>query len=50
MPNYRLVYFDGTGRGETTRMIFDYAGVPYEDKRVSFDDWKSMKESRSHNA
>lgn len=44
MPTYKLIYFQGRGRGEITRFIFKQAGIDFEDVRVSFgDDWKELK-------
>ena len=36
MPNIKLTYFNGRGRGETARLILAYGGMDYEDRRVSF--------------
>ena len=36
MPNIKLTYFNGRGRGETARLILAYGGMHYEDRRVSF--------------
>ena len=33
MANYRLYYFDVRGRGELIRLIFAYAGEPFDDFR-----------------
>ena len=33
MPDYRLYYFDVRGRGELIRLIFAYAGEPFDDFR-----------------
>ena len=43
MSSYKLVYFEGKGRGEVTRLIFAQAGVEYEDKRVSKEEWAQLK-------
>ena len=44
MSRYRLVYFDSPGRGEITRMLFTLVGsADFEDKRVSRDQWESLK-------
>ena len=44
MPNYKLVYFNGRGRGEVTRFLFLQAGVEFEDYRVAGEEeWKEMK-------
>ena len=45
MPTYKLTYFDMPGRAETTRMVFVIAGVPFEDKRISQEEWKTLKPS-----
>ncbi|XP_072038014.1 S-crystallin SL11-like [Amphiura filiformis] len=45
MPSYKLIYFNGRGRGENARMMFAAAGVPYEDNRIEFKDWPQMKAS-----
>ena len=34
MPNYNLVYFNGRGRGELTRLIFAAANIPFTDSRI----------------
>lgn len=34
---YKLIYFNARGLGETIRFIFAYAGVDYEDERIKFD-------------
>ena len=47
MPEYKLYYFEITGRGETARMMFHYANVPFEDIRIKFDEWGEMKPSKS---
>jgi len=44
MPNtYKLTYFNMTGRGETIRLIFAAAGVPFEDVRIDNAAWESIK-------
>ncbi|CAF1152466.1 unnamed protein product, partial [Brachionus calyciflorus] len=40
MSSYKLTYFNGRGRGETTRLIFALAAVQFEDIRINLpDDW-----------
>ena len=43
MSSYKLVYFVGKGHGEVARLIFAQAGVAYEDKRVSKEEWAQLK-------
>jgi len=40
-PKYILYYFDGPGAGEPTRLMFNEAGVPFEDCRFSRDEWNA---------
>ena len=41
MAKYELMYFNGRGRAELTRVAFAIAGVEYEDTRVT--DWPALK-------
>jgi len=34
---YKLIYFNARGRGELIRLIFNVAGVPFEDARYNLD-------------
>lgn len=43
MPTYKLYYFNMKGSAELTRWIFAQAGVPYEDIRVTKEQWVEMK-------
>ncbi|KAI1711872.1 putative glutathione S-transferase 8 [Ditylenchus destructor] len=45
LAKYRLRYFDIRGLGEPIRMIFHYAQVPFEDVRISQDEWSDLKSS-----
>ena len=40
-----LVYFNGTGRAEVTRRMFVLAGVKFEDKRYTSEEWGQLKYS-----
>ena len=42
MSSYKVVYFNGRGRAELTRLLFVAAGQQFEDVRVS--DWPNGKE------
>uniref|UniRef100_A0AC35TH04 Glutathione transferase n=1 Tax=Rhabditophanes sp. KR3021 TaxID=114890 RepID=A0AC35TH04_9BILA len=42
-----LTYFDGQGRAEVSRIILNYGGQEFEDKRVTFDKgWTDIKEQQ----
>jgi glutathione S-transferase len=40
MPSYKIVYFDGRGRAELSRLILAASGTPFEDVRVK--DWPNV--------
>lgn len=42
---YTLTYFNGRGRAELARLLFAEAGVAYEDKRLTGEQWGSLKAS-----
>ncbi len=37
MSSYKIVYFDGRGRAEISRLILNVSGTSFEDVRVT--DW-----------
>ena len=44
MTKYTLIYYNGRGRAEITRLIFAQAGVEYEDRRVEYEtEWAELK-------
>lgn len=45
-PKIKLVYFNMEGRAELTRLILAQAGVEFEDKRVTREEWMAMKPSK----
>ncbi|KAE9550311.1 hypothetical protein FO519_006471 [Halicephalobus sp. NKZ332] len=42
-PEFKLTFFDARGNAEMSRMILAFSGIPFEDRRVSFDEFKQMK-------
>ncbi|GMT12666.1 hypothetical protein PFISCL1PPCAC_5834, partial [Pristionchus fissidentatus] len=45
MPTYKLSYFPGRGLGEVSRQMLHLSGTPFEDNRITMDDWPKHKES-----
>lgn len=43
-PAYKLIYGDYRGVAETSRFLFKYGGIEFEDARVQFEDWPQWKE------
>lgn len=43
MPSYRLTYFDIKGLAEPIRLAFTIGQVPFEDIRVTKDEWAAKK-------
>ncbi|KAK0395159.1 hypothetical protein QR680_001146 [Steinernema hermaphroditum] len=43
MSSYKLLYFDMRGMGEVIRLLFALADVPYEDQRLSREEWELLK-------
>ena len=43
MTKYTLIYFNARGRAEVTRLIFAQAGVEYEDRRLTSEQWAELK-------
>jgi glutathione S-transferase len=46
MPNLKLTYFDmDGGRGEVARLALTLGGIPFEDHRISFQEFGQTKDS-----
>lgn len=41
----RLTYFDGPGRADPVRWALRFAGIEFEDERLSLAEWDEMRES-----
>ena len=51
MPTYKLTYFDfDGGRGEPVRIALHAAGIPFEDERLSFEDFGKMRHGLRFNS
>jgi len=53
MADVKLVYFNGPGRGEFSRLILAYAGVDFEDHRIPFpggEVWAKLKPTLPYNS
>ena len=46
MTKFTLTYFDGRGRAEISRWLFAVAEQPFDDVRVSHEEWKKLKPSK----
>ncbi|XP_069101468.1 glutathione S-transferase 1-like [Argopecten irradians] len=42
---WKITYFNGRGRAESSRIILTEAGVPFEDIRINSEEWGALKES-----
>ncbi|CAG9320786.1 unnamed protein product [Blepharisma stoltei] len=43
MSDIVVHYFDIYGRAETIRLILHYAGIPFTDHRIQFEEWPAIK-------
>jgi len=41
-----LLYFNITGRGEIIRLLYRYAGVEFEDRRITLSEFPAIKTNR----
>ena len=44
LANPELIYFDGPGRAELTRLAFAAGNVPFKDTRLAMADWPKVKQ------
>lgn len=42
-PQLKLTYFDGKGRAELPRLIFNYGGISFKDDRIAHADFAALK-------
>ena len=49
-PRVKLVYHEGRGRAEVTRLLLAAGGIDYENVRITEEQWKDMKPSESARA
>ncbi len=47
MPKYTLHYFNLRGRGQLSRLIFNYAGVEFTDHTFDFEQWFQVEKKNS---
>ena len=45
VPEFKLIYFDIPWRGEGPKLLFHYAGVPFDDMQIKLKDWPELKSS-----
>lgn len=50
MVVYKLYYYNFMGRAECIRLIFTQASVPFEDIRLSPEEWEKMKDGTAFHA
>jgi glutathione S-transferase len=43
-PTLKLYYFDMPGRAEPTKMMLNYAGIPFENFAFPRDQWPELKQ------
>ena len=46
-PKVQLMYFDIRARAEIVRIMLNYGGIEFEDKRIQNADWPKVKPSMS---
>lgn len=46
MPEYKVWYFNVKALGEPLRFLLSYGGLPFEDIRVTREEWPALKPSK----
>lgn len=46
MVHYKITYFNVRNLAEASRMVLTYAGEPFEDVRLTMDEWAAVKPSK----
>jgi glutathione S-transferase len=50
MPQYKLTYFPLRAKAEAIRLALHYKGIPFEDVKVTKEEWPSKKSCKfNHN-
>ncbi|CAH1707715.1 unnamed protein product [Chironomus riparius] len=49
MPEYKVFYFNVKALGEPLRFLLSYGNLPFEDVRISRNDWPALKPSMPMN-
>lgn len=44
---YKLTSLEGKGEAELIRLLFVHAGEPFEDERITSEEWEELKPSES---
>lgn len=49
MPEYKVFYFNVKALGEPLRFLLSYGNIPFEDVRITREEWPALKPSEYHN-
>jgi prostaglandin-H2 D-isomerase / glutathione transferase len=45
MPEYKVFYFNVKALGEPLRFLLSYGNIPFEDVRITREEWPALKPS-----
>lgn len=45
MPEYKVFYFNVKALGEPLRFLLSYGNIPFEDIRITREEWPALKPS-----